>query len=220
MLSETGYSTDKGGSISFIKLVCEDLGFSGNIFIPEKLTRQQCLSPLGLIDMFEEFAYELLKSVIALFIIVDPLGNVPIFISLTENMGVKEKKKTFQVAPLVALGLLMVFTLAGQQLLLIFRVSLDSFMIAGGILLLIVAVEILVSGGLREKVTSPENVGAVPIAFPLLVGPGAITSTMVTLQTSGLLITVLSVLIIFGWIWVVLRFINPIYGFLEEQDQP
>ena len=49
---------------------------------------------MGLRDMFEEFEYEMLKSVIALFMIVDPLESGSIFIGLTENMGVKEKKKT------------------------------------------------------------------------------------------------------------------------------
>jgi len=162
----------------------------------------------------ETFSHELLKAVVALFIIVDPLGNVPIFITLTEKMDVAERKKTFRVAILVAFVLLMVFTVIGQQLLNIFGISLHSFMIAGGILLLVLAIKILVFGGWEEKVISPESVGAVPIACPLLVGPGAITTTIVIIQTAGIIVTLVAVLVISLIVWVVLNFIDPIYNFL------
>jgi multiple antibiotic resistance protein len=160
--------------------------------------------------------FELLKAIVALFIIVDPLGNVPIFIGLTENVSREQRKKTFQTAVVVALVLLLVFAIAGQQLLNIFGISLDSFMVAGGLLLLILAVKILVYGTWEEKVVSPESVGAVPIACPLMVGPGAITTIIIILETSGIVVTLLSVLIIFGIVWIVLRLIDPIHSFLGK----
>ena len=164
----------------------------------------------------ESFTFEFLKAVVALFIIVDPLGNVPIFIGLTEKMNQKERRKTFQTAIIVSFALLMVFAVVGQQLLAIFGISIQSFMIAGGILLLVIAVKILVSGGWEEKVVSPESVGAVPIACPLLAGPGAITTTIVILQTSGIIVTVLAVLVISLIIWVILYFVDPIHDFLGK----
>jgi multiple antibiotic resistance protein len=159
---------------------------------------------------------DLLKGIISLFIIVDPLGNIPIFISLTEKMKEAEKKKVFHTATLTGLILLLAFALAGQWILLFFGITLYSFMIAGGILLLIIAVRILVKGGLTEYAESPESVGAVPIGCPLLVGPGAITTTILSLQNSGIYVTTVSVLIIFGIVWLVLRFIDPIYHFLGK----
>jgi len=164
----------------------------------------------------ESFTFEFLKAVVALFIIVDPLGNVPIFIGLTEKMNQKERRKTFQTAIIVSFALLMVFAVVGQQLLAIFGISIQSFMIAGGILLLVIAVKILVFGGWEEKVISPESVGAVPIACPLLAGPGAITTTIVILQTSGIIVTVLAVLVISLIIWVILYFVDPIHDFLGK----
>ncbi|OYT54968.1 MAG: hypothetical protein B6U77_02330 [Candidatus Hecatellales archaeon ex4484_218] len=164
----------------------------------------------------ESFIFEFLKAVVALFIIVDPLGNVPIFIGLTEKMNQKERRKTFQTAIIVSFALLMVFAVVGQQLLAIFGISIQSFMIAGGILLLVIAVKILVFGGWEEKVVSPESVGAVPIACPLLAGPGAITTTIVILQTSGIIVTVLAVLVISLIIWVILYFVDPIHDFLGK----
>jgi len=164
----------------------------------------------------ESFTFEFLKAVVALFIIVDPLGNVPIFIGLTEKMNQKERRKTFQTAIIVSFALLMVFAVVGQQLLAVFGISIQSFMIAGGILLLVIAVKILVFGGWEEKVISPESVGAVPIACPLLAGPGAITTTIVILQTSGIIVTVLAVLVISLIIWVILYFVDPIHDFLGK----
>lgn len=162
-----------------------------------------------------DFFYELVKAVIALFIIVDPLGNVPIFITLTEKMSKNDRKSAFHIATWVAFALLVVFAITGQQLLQFFGISLYSFMIAGGILLLVLAIKILISGW-HERLLSPKSVGAVPIACPLLVGPGAITTTIVILQTAGIVATLLAVLIIFIFTWVILRFIEPIYKFLGE----
>ncbi|NWG10005.1 MAG: MarC family protein [Nitrososphaerales archaeon] len=167
-----------------------------------------------MVSLMENFVYEILKASLALFIIVDPLGNVPIFIGLTESMNIGQRRKTFRTATIVSLVLLLVFALIGQQILEIFRISQYSFMIAGGALLLVLSIKILVFGGWEEKKVSPESIGAVPIATPLLVGPGAITTTIVSLQTSGLPVTLVSVLIIFFTIWLVLRFIDRIHGVL------
>jgi len=167
-----------------------------------------------LVSLMENFINEVLKVSLALFIIVDPFGNVPIFISLTEGMNLEQRRKAFRMATIVSLILLLVFALIGQQILEIFRISSQSFMIAGGALLLVIAVKLLVFGGWEERKILPESIGAVPIATPLLVGPGAITTTIVMLQTSGLLATLVSVLIIFFTIWLVLRFIERIHKIL------
>jgi len=164
--------------------------------------------------MIENFIYEVLKVSLALFIIVDPLGNIPIFISLTKGMDLEDRKKAFRTATIVSLILLLVFTLIGRQILEVFRISHQSFMIAGGVLLLIIAIRILITGGLEKRRVLPESIGAVPIATPLLIGPGAITTTIVMSQTSGLIATLVSVFIIFFSIWLVLRSIERIHRIL------
>jgi len=121
---------------------------------------------------------DLFRGIIALFIIVDPVGNIPIFVGLTEKMKAEEKRRTFRTATIVGLILLLAFAVAGQQILNLFGITIHSFMIADGILLLIISVKILIYGGWKETVVTPESVGAVPIACPLLVGPGAITTTI------------------------------------------
>lgn len=151
-----------------------------------------------------------------MFIIVDPLGNIPIFIGLTEKIEPTKRKRIFNVAVLVGFVLLLVFAFLGQELLNIFGLSIYSFGIAGGILLLIIAIRILVSGSIKEETDSPESLGAVPIAMPLLVGPGAITTTIFNLQTYGELAAILAVVTVLSMTWVILRFIDPIYRVLGK----
>jgi len=172
-----------------------------------------------------DFISELVKATIALFIIVDPIGDIPIFIGLTEQMTNERRNKVFNTAVVVSLILLLVFAFTGTEILSIFGISLESFEIAGGILLLIISVRILISGT-RENVESPESVGAVPIAMPLLVGPGAITTIIITLQsyqssepygaTLAVIVAVLAVVIVLGLTWVILRFTNRIYKVLGK----
>jgi len=156
----------------------------------------------------------LIRAVISLFIIVDPLGNIPIFISLTKNMNKEERKKTFQTATATGVILLLAFALVGQQIFILFGISMQSFMIAGGILLLLISVKILITGKWGESEVPPESVGTVPIAIPLLVGPGAITTTILNIRIFDVAVTVISVLIVFLIVWITLRFIDPIYRLL------
>lgn len=163
-----------------------------------------------------EAAANLVKAVIVLFIIVDPFGNVPIFMGLTEKLSEAERRKVFNTATLVGILLLLVFAFTGQEIFLIFGISIYSFEVAGGILLLIIAIRILISGSLHEAGESPESIGAVPIAMPLLVGPGAITTTILNLQTYGTLVTIASVLVVLFITWVILRYISGVYNFLGK----
>ncbi len=162
------------------------------------------------------FAINIAKAALVLFIIVDPLGNIPIFLGLTQNMNDGQRKKIFNTAILVSFILLLLFSFAGQEIFNIFGISIFSFEIAGGILLLIIAIRILISGNLHEKEDTPENIGAVPIAMPLLVGPGAITTTILNFQNFDIWVTILSVFIVLTLTWVILRFINRIYRILGK----
>ena len=141
------------------------------------------------------FIADLTKAAIALFIIVDPFGNIPIFVGLTGNISDAQRRKTYNTAILVGFALLLVFAFTGQEILSLFGLSIYSFEVAGGILLLIIAIRILISG-FHESAESPESLGAVPIAIPLLVGPGAITTTIFNLQSYGTIITISAVVIV------------------------
>lgn len=164
----------------------------------------------------EDILISLAQAAIALFIVVDPFGNIPIFVGLTENMPKEKARKVYNTAVLVGFVLLLIFAFTGQEIFALFGISLSSFEIAGGILLLIIAVRILVSGNMHENAESPESIGAVPIAMPLLVGPGAITTTILNLQNFGVFVAVLSVVVVLSLAWVILRFIDRVYSFLGK----
>lgn len=156
------------------------------------------------------------KAILALFIIVDPFGNIPIFISLTERMTKPERKRILRTATLTGLVLLLVFSLTGQLILAFFSISIYSFMIAGGILLLIIAVKLIIEGEWSKPAGSLSSLGAVPLAVPLLVGPGAITTTILNLQEFGIIITLIAVIAVFAIVWLVSRLIEPIHRFLGK----
>jgi multiple antibiotic resistance protein len=158
----------------------------------------------------------LVRAVIALFIVVDPFGNIPIFIGLTERMDSQQRKRIFHSATLIGFILLLVFTLIGQQILAFFNISLYSFMIAGGVLLLIIAVKLIIEGEWTVPTGSLEKLSSVPIAVPLLVGPGAMTTTMLNFQEFGIIITVAAVAIVFLIVWLVLKLIDPIHRFMGK----
>jgi multiple antibiotic resistance protein len=151
----------------------------------------------------------MLRATVALFIIVDPIGLVPVFSALTKDLPRPEKRRMFRNIVYTGSALLLLFALAGQELLRLFGISLDSFKIAGGMLLLLLSVEILLRGERVQK-TPGEDAGIVPIAFPLLVGPGAITTTMISIQQYGLEVAIPSILIVMFLTWVVLRLTDRI----------
>ena len=169
-----------------------------------------------MLELINDNVLDLAKAIIVLFIMVDPLGNIPIFMSLTEKMPKKQKTKTFNTATIVSIILLLLFAFAGQEIFSIFGVSIFSFQIAGGILLLIIAIRLIITGKIIDLDQNPESVGAVPIAMPLLVGPGAITTAIFSLQQYGIVITTLAIITTLVITWIILRSVNKIYHFLGK----
>lgn len=160
----------------------------------------------------ETFFFPFIKSLIALFIITDSPGNLPFFLSLTEGEALEEKRKTFAVAILTGFILLLAFLFGGLLILDLFNVTLDDFKIAGGILLLWIAVEIMLRG--RINIEHKEDIGVVPMGCPLLVGPGAITTSLVLLKLYGYGVVLSAILACFALIWIVLYYADNIYKIL------
>lgn len=162
------------------------------------------------------FLLGLLQATVALFVIVDPLSPVPIVAGLTKEMSFEQKRKTFRTAAIVGSLLLAAFALVGREVLLLFGISLQSFQIAGGLVLLLLSIEIIFRGERFDKLAlvTVEETAVFPIAFPLLVGPGAITLTMISIQSSGITIALLSIVIVMFVSWIILRQTDRIYRML------
>jgi multiple antibiotic resistance protein len=129
---------------------------------------------------------DLVKSFIALLVLINPIGALPVFISLTANQSIKEKKRTIRIASLTVACLLIGTALVGNQVLGFFGIDIASFQVAGGVLIMIVGLSMVnaqvgstrQTSEEREEAEHKANVAVVPLAIPLLAGPGAM-STMI-----------------------------------------
>ncbi|HEC57036.1 MAG TPA: MarC family protein [Candidatus Syntrophoarchaeum butanivorans] len=128
-------------------------------------------------------------ALVAVFVIADPFGNLPIFLALTEGLDRATRRKIIIKAVFVATITLIVFGLIGEGILDLLGISISSFRIAGGILLLIIALQMLL--GIPRPEVEPEEwegIAVVPMAIPLLSGPGTITSVMIFMSAAATLV--------------------------------
>lgn len=157
-----------------------------------------------------------------LFVIIDPFGNLPVFMSLTSNYEVKKRRKVAWQANLLAMVILVVFGFFGAQLFGLLGITPAALQISGGILLLIVALQLLTGseasvGGIGGSL----NIAAVPLGTPLLAGPGAIVALMVAMSDAhsqplsmvAVMCGTAAVLIIS---WLTMFFASPIMRALGE----
>lgn len=135
---------------------------------------------------------EFLVALSAVLFVVDPVGLVPIFLAITAGDSNEKIRRTALRACLVACGLMLFFALFGGVIFKVFGVSLGAFRVAGGILLLITSLDMLRARTSETRTTRTEeeegvvkdDVALVPLAMPLLAGPGAI-ATAVVLMARG-----------------------------------
>ena len=126
--------------------------------------------------MVEHLQYFALTFV-PLFIVIDALGNLPFVISLSEGMTKTERRKLIHVAVTTATAVGLVFLFFGQFILKVLDISVGSFVIAGGIILLVLSIQYMTSGHMVTAVKE-ELVAVVPIGTPLTVGPATITTLL------------------------------------------
>jgi multiple antibiotic resistance protein len=144
-----------------------------------------------------ELGLLLVNSFIILVVVMDPPGSIPIFIAVTRRMSADERRRELNHAVIVATILLLLFAFLGKLILDLLGISLNSFMIAGGILLLLVSFDLLKGEhkcGVVSEAGTGLGVGAVPIGTPMLAGPGAITAVMVIIQSSGVIVVLFAII--------------------------
>ena len=126
-----------------------------------------------------------IPAFVALFVIIDPIGLAPLFVALTQGMDARKRHGVAIRATLVAFGLLLLFGLAGEAVLNFLGISMPAFRIAGGILLLLTALDMLFERRTQRRQGQADQPHAddpsvFPLAIPLIAGPGAI-ATMILL---------------------------------------
>jgi multiple antibiotic resistance protein len=119
---------------------------------------------------------------VTLLVITDPPGTVPVFLALTGQMPPRERNRAAWQASALALGVIVAFAVAGQNLLSYLNVDLPALQGAGGLLLILVSLELLTGKTDGANAPATSNVALVPLGTPLLAGPGAIVATMLYVQ--------------------------------------
>jgi multiple antibiotic resistance protein len=157
---------------------------------------------------------------VTLLVIVDPPGMVPVFLALTGTLPPRERVRAGTQAVLLALGVIVIFAVAGQTLLDYLHVQLPALQGAGGLLLILVALQLL-TGKTDEpsEQGGTTNVALVPLGTPLLAGPGAIVATMLFVQradgANDYTVIGLGILAVMATVWLVLRFSGGIVKLLR-----
>jgi len=118
--------------------------------------------------------------VIPLFILMDFIGTIPVFLSLTNQISLKERFRIASFASLTAGLIVLVFAVSGHYILRYFELSIDAIKVGGGLLLLYIAFEMILSGqSMYGKAAQQDNIIVSPLAIPMLAGPGSITFAMI-----------------------------------------
>lgn len=170
--------------------------------------------------MIDWMAY--IKIFIALVAIVNPLGAIPVFVSLTGGLTEQRRRRIVRTTSVAVAVILIAATLIGKSVLNFFGISIASFKVGGGILLMLMAIAMMQARYSQSKQTpeeaeeaeDKESIAVVPIATPMLAGPGAISTVIIyaheSFQPVHVGLIVLSSLIVALLTWVVLRIADPI----------
>jgi multiple antibiotic resistance protein len=167
------------------------------------------------------------RSFLTLFVVVDPVGIVPAFLALAGGRADAEQRRLASKAVAVAAGLLLVFALFGARLLQHLGISLDAFRVAGGILLFLTAVEMVLAQREREteeeeaEALSTRDIAVFPLAIPFIAGPGSLASVMILAgegrsRPFGLPTVVAATLLVIALCYVALRLASPLRRLLRR----
>ncbi len=163
----------------------------------------------------------LVKTFVAVFVLADAVGNIPILLVLTKGMEPAKRNKVIDKAILVAIGVLLLFALGGQFILNYLDVSFGSLRVAGGLLLLLIALQMLRGESDTPIIDQERDVAITPLALPLLAGPGTLTTVMLLISEAANpnFSVVLGILAAMFVSWLILRLANSIDKFIGAEGE-
>jgi multiple antibiotic resistance protein len=164
-----------------------------------------------MIELFQSF----IMTFIPLFVVIDPFDKVPIILTLSEGMSLQERRKLINVATFTAAAVGLAFLFFGQFILNAMGISVGSFAIGGGIILLVLAIRYMISGRMID-VVKEEMVAVVPIGTPLTVGPATITTLLLLATQFPLWMVLLSLALNILIAWIVFLSTEPIIRFMGQ----
>ncbi|BAI60203.1 putative small neutral amino acid transporter [Methanocella paludicola SANAE] len=167
-----------------------------------------------------------ISVVISIFVMADPFGNIPIFLGLTGGMSGTERRYVITKASVIGSIILFIFALVGKPFMDVLDISLNSLRIAGGILLLLIAFDMLLGSETRAKKTDGpheeedfDSIAVTPMATPLIAGPGSMAVTMIYMnEAAGFdkLWILAAILIAMLASWIVVVNSDLLYSFIHK----
>lgn len=155
------------------------------------------------------------KAFIPLFVAVDVLAVLPIFLAMTKGLSDDSRKKVVSDAVMGALALALAFLATGQMIFRFLSITQDDFRVGGGVLLLIFAITDLLFSESRAERRSGEGLGVVPIGIPLIIGPAALTTVLIMVTSYGYIVTFFALITNLFIVWLVFthsRFVIQVIG--------
>lgn len=133
---------------------------------------------------------------VPLFVAVDVVGTLPLFVALTHGLKPKDLKKTIRNSMITAIAVAVMFLWIGQYVLNLLGISVPDFTIAGGLLLLLISLgDYFSSDDAKKKAVDPKSIGAVPVGVPMIVGPAVLTASVILQTEFGFWPTAVSLVI-------------------------
>ncbi len=168
----------------------------------------------GFIRISQEFGL----TFVPIFVAMDAIGVLPILVPLTRDMKPKERSRTIWLAVITALGLGLGFVALGKAIFLFLGIEVSDFLIAGGIILFLLAAKELVAGKMVEAQASigDETLGVVPLGTPLMVGPAVLATLLILADQYHIVIVIVSFIINLAIAWLLFAQANRVVAFLGE----
>jgi multiple antibiotic resistance protein len=163
-----------------------------------------------------EIFRELALTFVPLFVAMDPVGNLPIFLAFTQQGTATHRKKTANLATLTAFGVGLLFVAVGKAIFSLLGIEVTDFLMAGGIILLVLAIRYLITGKTLETddVSASEMIGVVPLGTPLVVGPAVLAALLLLMGRHHIAIVLSSFILNLVIQWVLFRQATRIVAFL------
>ena len=159
-------------------------------------------------------------SFITLFVIMDPPGTVPLFLALTSGRSKRDRHRLALQAAVVSFSVICVFAVFGRQILDYLGITVPALEGSGGLLLLLIALELLTGRSEAPTETADVNVALVPLGTPLLAGPGAIVAVILFVQKihapGDFLAVALAIVVMHVVIWLTMRFSGLIIRVIKD----
>jgi multiple antibiotic resistance protein len=167
-----------------------------------------------MLQILQEFGL----TFVPLFVAMDAIGVLPILVPLTQDMKAKGRSRTVRLAVITALGLGLGFVAIGKGIFLFLGIEVSDFLVAGGLILFLLAAKDLITGKMIETQASvgADMLGVVPIGTPLVVGPAVLTTLLILVDQYSIIIVIVSFILNLVIAWLLFAQANRVVAFLGQ----